>query len=132
MVTPAMTPVEVVLALNDLIEQRRGLEAVDLYFADDFLEHDPNIAGGDKAGAERFLLDGGWTTPGGRAYGFHMDRIIASGEYVVTHQHVTEGPDDPILVFIDIYRVVDAKLVEHWHVGSSVPENQVNKRTTMY
>lgn len=126
------SPVEIVQACNDLIEQRRGREAVEKYIADDFIEHDPQVRGGDKAGFLQFLIEGGWTEPGGPEYTFVMDRVITSGEWVITHQHVLEGPDDPALVFIDIYRVRDGKLAEHWHVGQKVPEQPVNTACTMY
>lgn len=121
-----MTPTEVVMACNALIEQRRALEAVDKYIADDFIEHDPMIEGGDKAGFVKFLLDNGWNEPGGRDYKFYTDRVVAQGEWVVTHIHVTEGPDDPVLVFMDIYRVRGGKLVEHWHVRQEEPRTSLN------
>ncbi len=121
-----LTPTEVVMQCNALIEQRRSLEAVERFIADDFIEHDPMIEMGDKAGFTRFLLDNGWNEPGGPDYKFFTDRIVASGEYVVTHMHVTEGPDDPVLVFMDIYRVVDGKLAEHWHVRQEEPAESVN------
>jgi predicted SnoaL-like aldol condensation-catalyzing enzyme len=127
-----MTPTEVVLACNDLIEQHRALEAVDKYIADDFIEHDPMIEGGDKGGFVKFLVENGWNKPGGRDYKFFTDRVVAQGEYVVTHMHVTEGPDDPVLVFMDIYRVREAKLVEHWHVRQEAPSEPVNREYPMY
>ena len=79
-----MTPVEVVEACNTLIEQRRGREAVDLYIAEDFVEHDPNVRGGNRDGFLQFLIDEGWTEPGGPEYTFVMDRVITNGEWVVT------------------------------------------------
>lgn len=129
---PHLTPTEVVLACNALIEQRRALEAAEKYIADDFIEHDPMIEGGDKAGFVKFLLDSGWNEPGGRDYTFFTDRVVASGEWVVTHMHVTEGPDDPVLVFMDIYRVREGKLVEHWHVRQEEPRTSVNGAHPMY
>lgn len=126
------SPAEIVQACNDLIEQRRGHEAVEQFIADEFIEHDPQVKGGNKDGFLQFLIDEGWTEPGGPDYTFVMDRVISTGEYVVTHQHVTEGPNDPVLVFIDIYRVRDGKLVEHWHVGQQVPKNPINTALTMY
>lgn len=130
-----MTPTEVVLACCDLIMwKHRPVEACEKYIADDFIEHDPNIEGGDKAGFLKFLLDAGWDqeAPGGRKYNFFYDRIIASGEWVVTHMHVTEGPDDPVLVFMDLYRVRDGKLAEHWHVRNDPPKDPANKAVTPY
>jgi predicted SnoaL-like aldol condensation-catalyzing enzyme len=121
-----MTPTEVVMACNALIEQRRALEAVEKYIADDFIEHDPMIESGDKAGFVKFLLDNGWNELGGPDYKFFTDRVVAQGEWVVTHMHVTEGPDDPVLVFMDIYRVQGGKLVEHWHVRQEEPRTSEN------
>ena len=38
-----------------------------------------------------------------------VDRVIASGNMVVTHVHVETAPGAPVLVFMDIYRIEGAR-----------------------
>ncbi len=45
--------------------------------------------------------------------------------------HVTMGPDDLGLAFVDIFRVEDGLIVEHWAVGQPVSE-KVSPRHSMF
>jgi predicted SnoaL-like aldol condensation-catalyzing enzyme len=125
-------PREVVEAFSDLIEAHRGFEAVDRYVSADFIEHDPSVAGGDRAGMIAYLKSHGWMDPAGERIMIHRDRTIASGPYVVVHQHLKRSPSDPILVFADIFRVERGRIVEHWDVMEPVPANPQNTRYPMY
>jgi predicted SnoaL-like aldol condensation-catalyzing enzyme len=130
----ALSPKEVVEAASRLLEARRGLEAVEKYFAPNYIEHNPSVAGGDLAGFLKMLRDERFTEdspPDGRDLRFHADHIICEGEFVVVHQHVTE-PGKPTLVFMDIYRVRNGRIMEHWDVIQTAPDNPVNRRVPMW
>jgi len=129
-----LSPRAIVEAASRLLEAQRGFEAVEKYFSPDYVEHWPAIAGGNLAGFVQSLKDEGFTEltePGQRQLGYHTDRVICEGEFVVVHQHITE-PDKPVLVFMDIYRVRDGKIVEHWCVMQTAPENPANTSCTMW
>lgn len=126
------SPRAVVADFSRLIESHRALEGVDKYIAADFIEHDPTVPGGDRAGMIRYLTDHGWTQPSSEKSDIHIDRIIASGELVVVHQHLRRSADQPVLVFVDIFRVRGGKIVEHWDVSQPVPANPANTQHTMY
>ena len=125
-------PRAVVDEFSRLIEAHRALEAVDRYVAADFVEHDSSVAGGDRAGMIRYLQSHGWTEAGGGQTVIHRDRTIAAGEYVVVHQHLQRSPREPVLVFVDIFRVRHGRIVEHWDVMQPVPEHPANTRYPMY
>jgi predicted SnoaL-like aldol condensation-catalyzing enzyme len=48
---------------------------------------------------------------------------------VYLHIHNTNGRNDRGQASMDIFRVVDGKLVEHWDVVQDVPETSANDNT---
>jgi predicted SnoaL-like aldol condensation-catalyzing enzyme len=126
------SPQEVVAAFSALIEAHRGLEAVNRYVAADFIEHDPSVPHGDRAGMIEYLKNRGWMDPGSPRILIHRDRTIASGPYVVVHQHLRRSPASPVLVIADFFRVEQGKIVEHWDVMQPVPLHPANGRYSMY
>lgn len=132
MVNEGMTPAEIVNECNRLIMDNRAMEAVERFIADDFIEHNPIVHGGNRAGFIKHLQDAGFTSPDSPKMTMTVDRVISEGNMVVTHIHVDGIDGGPTLVFMDIYRVEDGKLAEHWDVMQPVPETSVNGRVTMY
>jgi predicted SnoaL-like aldol condensation-catalyzing enzyme len=126
------SPRAVVAAFSSMIESHHALEGVEKYVSPAFIEHDPSVAGGDRDGMIQYLKDHGWTQPGSTKAEIHIDRTIADGELVVVHQHLRRGPGQPILVFVDIFRVRDGKIIEHWDVMQPVPATAANTQHTMY
>ena len=122
----------VVTAFSHMIEDHHALEGVARYVAPDFIEHDPSVPGGNREGMILYLKDHGWTQPGSAKSDIHIDRIVASGALVVVHQHLRRAPREPVLVFVDIFRVRDGRIVEHWDVMQPVPANPANTQHTMY
>jgi predicted SnoaL-like aldol condensation-catalyzing enzyme len=82
---------------------------------DDFLEHSPGNPSGKDAFME-FIAQAPVA-----ASRLELARVIADDEYVVTHYRMIP-PDEPDEAVIDIWRLVDGKIVEHWDVVQPVPE----------
>jgi len=59
----------------------------------------------------------------------HMYRLFTEGDHVITHQHVCRWKDDPGLGVVDIYRLENGKIVEHWDVVQDVPTEPVNSNS---
>jgi predicted SnoaL-like aldol condensation-catalyzing enzyme len=53
-------------------------------------------------------------------------RVIAEGDLVVTHGVVKFGAEDAGTVAVDIFRLQDGKLVEHWDVLQPWPQESAN------
>lgn len=112
----------IVLAFVDLgINQKKPREAADRYLGD-LIQHNPQVADGKE----------GWVT---WATGFvttfpdanvDFKRFLADGDLVTVHSHFTLSPTDRGLAAIDIFRVDDGKIVEHWDAASPVPETSAN------
>ena len=56
-------------------------------------------------------------------------RSAADGDLVYLHVHSTNGKADRGQAVIDIFRVQDGKIVEHWDVIQAVPEQAANSNT---
>lgn len=56
-----------------------------------------------------------------------IKRVIAEGDLVVIHNLWKESPEDRGQAVIDIFRVENGKIVEHWDVSQEIPENPANK-----
>lgn len=59
-------------------------------------------------------------------------RAIAENDLVVIHSHCVDNPADPKdrgQAYMDIFRVENGLIVEHWDVGQPVPEKSANNNT---
>ena len=61
--------------------------------------------------------------------GFHVDfvRMIADGDYVLMHNRGKASPNTKAVV--DIFRLENGKVVEHWDVLQDVPPTARNNNT---
>jgi predicted SnoaL-like aldol condensation-catalyzing enzyme len=127
-------PLEVIEILDELIMQHRPKEAIDRFISDDFIEHDPTVKGGGKQGLYEYMVKEGWDmddNPNTQMVDI-VDRRFASGEYVVTMHHIFRTPEDRGTMFVDVFRVVDGMVVEHWDVFQAVPETTNDNPHTMW
>ncbi|MET9029761.1 nuclear transport factor 2 family protein [Nocardia sp. NPDC004168] len=84
---------------------------------DDFLEHSP----GNPSGKDAFIEFIAQAPVAGSK--LELARVIADDEYVVMHYRmIPPGDEEPDLAVVDIWRVADGKIVEHWDVVQTVPE----------
>ena len=58
--------------------------------------------------------------------------VVAEGEYVMIHGRYTGWAPKPVIA-VDIFRIVDGKLVEHWDVmQEEVPAEQTVSGNPMF
>ncbi|WP_408590689.1 nuclear transport factor 2 family protein [Novosphingobium sp.] len=55
-----------------------------------------------------------------------IHRSFADGDHVVVHVHVVRFPGDPGIAVVDIFRLADGMIVEHWDVLQEIPADPVN------
>ena len=55
-----------------------------------------------------------------------LKRIFADGDYVIVHVHAVREPGTRGNAIIDIFRLEDGKVVEHWDVIQPIPEKSAN------
>ena len=86
----------------------RDVSVVDRYFSPDYVQHNPAFPSGSKVIAH--LIP---TLKKDLSYESGM--VVAEGDLVMVHgRYVGWGPKP--LIAVDIFRVKDGKVVEHWDV----------------
>ena len=126
MVTEATTGQDakrVVLDFFDLAFVRREPgQARERYLGERYTQHNPTA----PDGAEVFpTLIGGLFAQAPEA-SFHLKRAIAEDDLVVLHYNLKMFPDDLGQAVVDIFRVEDGRIVEHWDVMQAVPAETSN------
>jgi predicted SnoaL-like aldol condensation-catalyzing enzyme len=104
--------------ISQSIEEFVGgnIEILRALLVEDFIEHSPgNPSGRDAFMA--FIADSPVTTA-------HLDikRVIADDEYAVVHYRMVPAGSDREIAVVDIWRLADGQIVEHWDVVQPVPE----------
>lgn len=115
------SPEAVVRAYAQLLFIEHNIkEAFERYVSEDQIQHNPGIGDGRQASID-FL-----TSRGGKDWTSDIKAVIAQGDLVAIFHHVRKGPSDPRgNAVVDIWRVKDGKIVEHWDVVQAVPENAI-------
>ena len=101
---------------------REPEQARDRYLGSTYTQHNPTA----PDGAEIFpTLIGGLFAQAPEA-SFHLKRAIAENDLVVLHYNLKMFPDDLGQAVVDIFRVEDGRIVEHWDVLQPVPADASN------
>jgi predicted SnoaL-like aldol condensation-catalyzing enzyme len=114
---------QLVMAAFDLLfVQHKVDQAVDAYFDPGYIQHNPMAATG--AEPMRTFFKGFYAThPGANV---KVDHVLADGDLVAVHYLTKTGPEDRGFMAVDVFRVANGKIVEHWDVVQPVPEKSAN------
>ncbi|GAB18855.1 hypothetical protein GOEFS_067_00120 [Gordonia effusa NBRC 100432] len=93
--------------------------------ADNYRQHNPNVPDG-KAPFVSYFKKSFADNPAQRS---KIVRSATDGDLVYLHVHATEGPNDRGSAIVDIFRISNGKIVEHWDVIQPVPEKSANNNT---
>jgi predicted SnoaL-like aldol condensation-catalyzing enzyme len=91
---------------------------VERFFRADYRQHSPLAA--DGAPALKEFLD--WAKSRSPAAEHRVKRLFADGDYVIAHVHVIIEPGTAGNAVVDIFRLEDGLIAEHWDVMQPVPE----------
>ena len=91
----------------------------------EYVQHSPQYGDGSAA-FETFILGMRSQYPD---MSLEVKRVIAEGDLVVLHSHLTLTPKEPGLALADFFRMEDGKVVEHWDVVQIVPDTSENSNT---
>lgn len=83
-------------------------DAIDTYFSEDYIQHSPTIKPGREVIKEMFS-----NMPPN--YKYEMGMVIGDGDLVAVHGRLTGFSPKP-LIAVDIFRVEDGLIAEHWDV----------------
>ena len=112
----------VVLAFYELALNKMDFEAAAKHFGPRYIQHNPNAPDGIE-GFRQFIAMRKEKTPNARS---EIKRVIAEGDLVVLHVHGVREPGQRGVAIIDIFRLENGKIVEHWDVVQPIPETPAN------
>jgi predicted SnoaL-like aldol condensation-catalyzing enzyme len=100
-------------------------DRVDDYIPEDYIQHSQFAPPGREA-LKDFLRMIRAESPDAEQM---IKRTLVDGNMVAVHLHVKRFPDDPGLAVVDLFRVEDGKVQEHWEVIQDVPTDPINPMT---
>jgi predicted SnoaL-like aldol condensation-catalyzing enzyme len=107
---------------NLVLVQKKPQEGFDKYAGKTYIQHNP-VADDGHAPAIKFLSD--WFAKNPRAI-IQIKRVIAEGDLVAIHHHMRTSPEVRGMAAVDIFRVENGKVVEHWDVVQPIPDKSAN------
>jgi predicted SnoaL-like aldol condensation-catalyzing enzyme len=103
------------------LNQKDG-EAAATYFGSRYTQHNPLAADGPE-GFKRFIQFLKEKYPNSRS---EIKRAFADGDYVILHVHAVREPGSRGSAIVDVFKLEDGKIVEHWDVIQEIPEKAAN------
>ncbi len=92
------------------------------YFGPRYIQHNPNAADGPE-GFKRFVEFLREKFPQSHS---EIKQVFADGDYVILHVHAVREPGTRGNAIVDIFRLENGKIVEHWDVVQPIPEHAAN------
>ncbi len=99
------------------INQRKPEEATRKYIELPYRQHSPEV----PDGPDGFIQFIGGMQKQHPKLRVAISKILADGDLVALHVHLTRAPDDTGLAIAEFFRLKGAKIIEHWDVVQPVP-----------
>lgn len=98
----------------------KDVNAIDKYIGDIYIQHNPSVADGKEALRQAVAQ---WFK-GAPKEKIDIQHLSAEGNLVYIHTKSKRGATT--VSIIDIFKLENEKIVEHWDVGQEVPEKSAN------
>jgi predicted SnoaL-like aldol condensation-catalyzing enzyme len=116
---------ELVLAFYQKLIGEKDYEGARRYMGNEYRQHAPYAADG-HAGVAEYVRKFKEAFP---QHHYEVKKIIAEGDLVMLHLHGKSGLHPYGESVIDIFRIENGKVVEHWDVIQPIPESADNANT---
>jgi predicted SnoaL-like aldol condensation-catalyzing enzyme len=113
---------QTVLAFYELALNNKDFDSADALIGLRYVQHDPVVAD-DIDGLKGFIGYLRDTFPELRA---EVKQIFAEDDFVIAHAHCVRVPGQRGSVIVNIFRLEDGRIVEHWDVIQPIPEEAEN------
>jgi len=111
-----------VVEFYELAINRKDFDAASKHLGPRYIQHNPVAADGAE-GLKGFIGFLRSKFPDSKS---EIKRVFAEGDYVILHVHAVREPGTRGRAIIDIFRLENGRIVEHWDVAQDVPEKAAN------
>lgn len=115
---------KLVLAFYEESFGQHDITAVDRYISPDYIQHNPKVADGQQPLKDFLVPFNAIKTKGP----VDIRHTAVNGDMVWLHLKTTGFNGEPLAI-IDIFRVKDGKIVEHWDVIQGIPTIEESKNS---
>lgn len=115
---------EIVLDFYEKALNQKDFDAASVYLGT-YTQHNPNAADGPK-GLKGFLAFLKEKYPQSHS---EIKQVFTDGDYVILHVHAIREPNTRGNAIVDIFRLKDGKIEEHWDAVQPIPEKSANSNT---
>jgi predicted SnoaL-like aldol condensation-catalyzing enzyme len=106
----------------DLIINRKDFDSARKYVGSRYKQHNPLVADHPE-GLEAFIAFLKTNYPEAKS---EIKRIFADGDHVILHVHSIRAPGTAGRAIIEIFRLENGKIEEHWDVIQEIPAESAN------
>ena len=114
-----------VLAFYEAGLNRKDFEAAAKFFGPKYIQHNPGAPDGIE-GFRTFVNFLREKFPNSHS---EIKRSFVDGDFVILHVHSVREPGSRGRAIVDIFKLENGKIVEHWDVVQDIPENPANNNT---
>ena len=109
---------KIVVEFYEKAINQKDFEAASKFLGSRYTQHNPNAADGPE-GLRAFLGFLREKFPNSKS---EITRVFADGDYVILHVHAVREPGTRGRAIVDIFRLENNRIVEHWDVAQDIPE----------
>lgn len=113
---------KVVVDFYEKAINQKDFEAAAKHIGSRYTQHNPVAADGPE-GLKAFLQFLREKFPNAKS---EIKRVFADGDYVILHVHSVREPGARGNAIVDIFKLENGKVVEHWDVVQPIPEKAAN------
>jgi len=113
---------KVVLDFYEKGLNQKDFDAAAKHFGPKYIQHNPGAPDGIE-GFKAFIAMRKEKFPNAKS---EIKRAFAEGDFVILHVFGQREPGERGVAIIDIFRLENGKIVEHWDVVQPIPEKPAN------
>lgn len=115
----------IVLDFYDKAINQKDADAAIAHIGNRYVQHNPNAAEGPE-GLRNYIAFLREKFPESHS---EIKSSFVDGDYVILHVHAVRTPGERGDAIVDIFKMEDGKVVEHWDVIQPIPEKAANSNT---
>jgi predicted SnoaL-like aldol condensation-catalyzing enzyme len=113
---------KVVLEFYEKGLNQKNADAAIAMMGDRYVQHNPNAADGPE-GFRKFIGFLKEKFPNSKS---EIKRSFVDGDYVILHVHAVREPGTRGSAIVDIFKLENGRIVEHWDAVQPIPETSAN------